>query len=75
MAQVRTDPRFIKISDDLRPFIEAYDPKIWRSPPTPWRPASTAGKRRRDGAMCGHHRRRRRRAGRNRRQGRLEPAH
>ncbi|MYS19312.1 cyclase [Streptomyces sp. DvalAA-14] len=28
----RTDPRFIKISDDLKPYIEAYDPATWRSP-------------------------------------------
>jgi cyclase len=28
----KTDPRFIQISDDLRPFIEAYDPATWRSP-------------------------------------------
>jgi len=32
IEQARTDPRFIKISDDLKPFIEAYDPKTWRSP-------------------------------------------
>ncbi|MFC8448356.1 TcmI family type II polyketide cyclase [Kitasatospora sp. NPDC057223] len=28
----KTDPRFMKISDDLKPFIEAYDPATWRSP-------------------------------------------
>ncbi|WP_089107659.1 TcmI family type II polyketide cyclase [Streptomyces hyaluromycini] len=28
----KTDPRFVRISDDLKPFIEAYDPKTWRSP-------------------------------------------
>jgi cyclase len=28
----KTDPRFIKISEDLKPFIEAYDPATWRSP-------------------------------------------
>lgn len=28
----RTDPRFIGISNDLKPFIEAYDPATWRSP-------------------------------------------
>ncbi|MEU1733464.1 TcmI family type II polyketide cyclase [Streptosporangium sp. NPDC020145] len=28
----RTDPRFIQISEDLKPFIEAYDPATWRSP-------------------------------------------
>ncbi|MCX4591798.1 TcmI family type II polyketide cyclase [Streptomyces sp. NBC_01549] len=28
----KADPRFIGISDDLKPFIEAYDPATWRSP-------------------------------------------
>jgi len=28
----KTDPRFIGISADLKPFIEAYDPATWRSP-------------------------------------------
>lgn len=28
----KTDPRFVGISEDLKPFIEAYDPKTWRSP-------------------------------------------
>jgi cyclase len=28
----KSDPRFIQVSDDLRPFIEAYDPATWRSP-------------------------------------------
>ncbi|WP_353945708.1 TcmI family type II polyketide cyclase [Streptomyces sp. HUAS MG91] len=28
----RTDPRFVGISDDLKPFITAYDPATWRSP-------------------------------------------
>ncbi|MEW2131069.1 TcmI family type II polyketide cyclase [Streptomyces sp. NPDC005435] len=32
IQQARTDPRFIGISDDLKPFIEAYDPATWRSP-------------------------------------------
>jgi cyclase len=32
IEDARTDPRFIQISDDLKPFIEAYDPKTWRSP-------------------------------------------
>lgn len=32
ILQARTDPRFIKISDDLKAFIEAYDPATWRSP-------------------------------------------
>ena len=30
--QAKTDPRFVRISDDLRPYIEAYDPQTWRSP-------------------------------------------
>ncbi|MFF9852798.1 TcmI family type II polyketide cyclase [Streptomyces litmocidini] len=32
IEQAKTDPRFIRISDDLKPFIEAYDPLTWRSP-------------------------------------------
>ncbi|MEU3227820.1 TcmI family type II polyketide cyclase [Streptomyces sp. NPDC006976] len=32
IEQAKTDPRFIAISDDLKPFIEAYDPATWRSP-------------------------------------------
>ncbi|MEU0163656.1 TcmI family type II polyketide cyclase [Streptomyces sp. NPDC006261] len=28
----KADPRFMGISQDLKPFIEAYDPKTWRSP-------------------------------------------
>jgi cyclase len=28
----KTDPRFIGISEDLKPFITAYDPATWRSP-------------------------------------------
>lgn len=32
ILQARTDPRFIKISDDLKGYIEAYDPLTWRSP-------------------------------------------
>ena len=28
----KTDPRFIRVSDDLRPHIEAYDVATWRSP-------------------------------------------
>lgn len=28
----KTDARFVRISDDLKPYIEAYDPKTWRSP-------------------------------------------
>lgn len=32
ILQARTDPRFIKISDDLKAYIEPYDPTTWRSP-------------------------------------------
>jgi cyclase len=32
ILQARTDPRFIKISDDLKSYIDAYDPATWRSP-------------------------------------------
>lgn len=32
IERTRTDPRFIRISDDLRPFVEAYDTTTWRSP-------------------------------------------
>lgn len=32
IEQAKTDPRFIKISADLKPFIQAYDPATWRSP-------------------------------------------
>ena len=28
----KTDPRFVGISEDLKPFITAYDPATWRSP-------------------------------------------
>lgn len=28
----KADPRFIQISEDLKPFIQAYDPATWRSP-------------------------------------------
>ncbi|HEX5120990.1 MAG TPA: TcmI family type II polyketide cyclase [Pseudonocardiaceae bacterium] len=28
----KTDPKFVKISRDLRPYISAYDPETWRSP-------------------------------------------
>jgi cyclase len=28
----RTDPRFVQISADLKPYIDAYDPATWRSP-------------------------------------------
>jgi len=29
---VRTHPSFVQISDDLKQFITAYDPKTWQSP-------------------------------------------
>ncbi|QSB15928.1 TcmI family type II polyketide cyclase [Natronosporangium hydrolyticum] len=32
IEQAKTDPRFVAISDDLRPHIQAYDPQTWRSP-------------------------------------------
>ncbi|WP_328666195.1 TcmI family type II polyketide cyclase [Streptomyces sp. NBC_00322] len=32
IEQAKSDPRFVGISDDLKPFIEAYDPATWRSP-------------------------------------------
>ncbi|WP_432073741.1 TcmI family type II polyketide cyclase [Streptomyces wuyuanensis] len=28
----KADPRFVRISEDLKPFIQAYDPATWRSP-------------------------------------------
>ncbi|MFF2703443.1 TcmI family type II polyketide cyclase [Streptomyces cyaneofuscatus] len=32
IEEAKTDPRFMRISQDLKPFIEAYDPTTWRSP-------------------------------------------
>ncbi|MFJ8974029.1 TcmI family type II polyketide cyclase [Streptomyces anulatus] len=32
IEQTKEDPRFVGISQDLKPFIEAYDPATWRSP-------------------------------------------
>ncbi|MEJ8644316.1 TcmI family type II polyketide cyclase [Streptomyces sp. NBC_01310] len=32
IEQAKADPRFMRISQDLKPFIEAYDPATWRSP-------------------------------------------
>ncbi|GIE92967.1 TcmI family type II polyketide cyclase [Paractinoplanes rishiriensis] len=32
IEQAKTDPRFVRISEDLKPHIEAYDPATWRSP-------------------------------------------
>lgn len=28
----KTLPRFVRISQDLRPYISAYDPETWKSP-------------------------------------------
>ncbi|MFH8444947.1 TcmI family type II polyketide cyclase [Streptomyces sp. NPDC018026] len=32
IEQAKTDDRFVRISEDLKPFIQAYDPATWRSP-------------------------------------------
>lgn len=32
IENAKTDPRFIRISTELKPYIEAYDPATWRSP-------------------------------------------
>ncbi|MFL6130661.1 MAG: TcmI family type II polyketide cyclase [Mycobacteriales bacterium] len=32
IEQAKTDPRFVRISADLKPHIDAYDPATWRSP-------------------------------------------
>jgi cyclase len=32
IEEAKTDPRFVAISQDLKPFIQAYDPDTWRSP-------------------------------------------
>jgi cyclase len=32
IEDAKADPRFQRISEDLKPFIEAYDPETWRSP-------------------------------------------
>ncbi|MEU2236522.1 MULTISPECIES: TcmI family type II polyketide cyclase [Streptomyces] len=32
IEKAKSDPRFVGISNDLKPFIEAYDPATWRSP-------------------------------------------
>jgi cyclase len=32
IEDARTDPRFVRISEDLKPFVQAYDPVTWRSP-------------------------------------------
>lgn len=32
IEEVRDHPLFLKVSNDLKPYIEAYDPATWRSP-------------------------------------------
>jgi len=32
IEEAKANPLFVKISTDLSPFIEAYDPVTWRSP-------------------------------------------
>ncbi|MDH6137093.1 cyclase [Kitasatospora sp. MAA4] len=32
IEKAKGDPRFVGISQDLKPFIEAFDPATWRSP-------------------------------------------
>ncbi|MEV1026452.1 TcmI family type II polyketide cyclase [Streptomyces sp. NPDC050264] len=32
IEEAKSDPRFVRISRDLDPFIDAYDPATWRSP-------------------------------------------
>ena len=32
IEEAKTDPRFVRISEDLKPYIGAYDPATWRSP-------------------------------------------
>jgi cyclase len=32
IQEAKDDSRFIRISNDLKPYIEAYDPATWRSP-------------------------------------------
>jgi cyclase len=32
MARAQSLPEFRRVSDNLRPFIDAYDPETWRSP-------------------------------------------
>lgn len=32
IEEAKTDPRFVRISEDLKAHIEAYDPGTWRSP-------------------------------------------
>ncbi|MDW5329501.1 TcmI family type II polyketide cyclase [Plantactinospora sp. KLBMP9567] len=32
IEKAKTEPQFISISEDLKPFVAAYDPATWRSP-------------------------------------------
>jgi cyclase len=32
VEEAREDPRFVQISEDLKPFVRPYDPATWRSP-------------------------------------------
>ncbi|WP_394832268.1 TcmI family type II polyketide cyclase [Pendulispora rubella] len=32
IERAKSDARFVNISTDLKPFIQAYDPATWRSP-------------------------------------------
>jgi cyclase len=32
IEEAKTQERFVRISQDLKPYIEAYDPATWRSP-------------------------------------------
>jgi cyclase len=32
VEEAKNDPRFVGISTDLKPYIDAYDPATWRSP-------------------------------------------
>ncbi|WP_171166004.1 TcmI family type II polyketide cyclase [Streptomyces sp. I05A-00742] len=32
IERARSHPLFVKVSDDLKPYIAAYDPATWRSP-------------------------------------------
>ncbi|GAA5217917.1 TcmI family type II polyketide cyclase [Streptomyces thinghirensis] len=32
IEEAKPDARFVGISEDLKPFIQAYDPATWRSP-------------------------------------------
>ncbi|WP_432051954.1 TcmI family type II polyketide cyclase [Streptomyces xiamenensis] len=32
VEEAKTDPRFIRVSQDLKPYIDAFDPATWRTP-------------------------------------------